>query len=159
MSVQRIYPSAVADCWGYEALQLVSSGRWEQALQLWTEQVDPAMLCVWVAEIIALGRTRDGQLLDEIRNWSVQKSDSLRWRIFHLAEDQGFDTPTGALGLSLFWSEGSMSLEGLEPIFPDSQLSRQMCHCMLLMWVIQSTDNPEEGARNLLTQWINEENK
>ncbi|MGQ6550911.1 hypothetical protein KGP17_22585 [Serratia sp. JSRIV001] len=155
MSEHLIYPSA----WGSEALQLVNTGRWEQALQLWTEQVAPARLCVWLAEIVALEQASDGQLLDQIRRWPVQKSDALRWRIFHLAEAQGFDTPAGALGLSLFWSEGSMSPEGLEPIFPVPQLSRQMCHCMLLMWVIQSIDNPDEGARNLLTQWINQENK
>lgn len=159
MSAHHIYSDYATNSWQVNAFEAISTGGWERALQLWAEHAAPAKLCVWLAARFAAEPIYHTPLLEEIRDWPTHKSDALRWRIFSLAEVQGFDTLAGALGLSLFWSDGSMSPEGFEPVFPESNLSRQMNHCVLLMWVTQTADNPNSVTRNLLTQWINQENK
>lgn len=144
--------------WQPEALRLLSAGRWENALSLWVQQATPRALSLWLLQ--RLYERKDpvcASLLDEMQRWYAQPEESLRWQIFQHAEVLGFDTPAGALALSLFWSEGSMSPEGLEPVYPKPHLSGEMRRCVLLMLATLHSDTPAEGAGHLLAQWMNQE--
>ncbi len=65
-------------------------------------------------------------------------------------------TEPRALALSLFWSQGSMSPEGLEAVYPEPHLSTGMLRCALLMLATRNADNPADGTRHLLMQWAQE---
>lgn len=148
-----------ASNWQIDAQQLIADGQWEEVLALWVQQTTTRTLGLWLIGCLRdIGQYTSGQLLDEMQRWYAEPNEKLRWQIFHRAEIHGFDTLAGALALSLFWSQGSMSPEGLEPVYPEPRLSAQMLHCVLLMLASLHTDNPADGTRYLLTQWINQEN-
>jgi len=153
------YPrSTPAANWQNDALQLVAAGRWEEVLTLWVQQATPRALSLWLLERLReIEPPAFALLLTEMHRWNTHPDEKLRWQIFHHAEILGFDTPAGALALSLFWSEGSMSPEGLEPIYPEPHLSAEMRRCVLLMLATRNTDTPAEGTRHLLAQWNNQE--
>lgn len=143
---------------GYVPLaQPFADDEWEEVLTRWVKQAEPRALSLWL-----LGRLRrceppaSAPLLDDMQRWVALPDEKLRWQIFHQAETLGFDTPAGALALSLFWSQGSMSPEGLEPVYPEPHLSAGMLHCALLMLVTRNADNPADGTRHLLMQWAQE---
>lgn len=145
-----------ASNWQVDAQQQIADGQWEEVLTVWVQQTEPRTLGLWL-----LGRLREmgqpAQLLDEMQRWYAEPDEKLRWQIFHHGEIQGFDTPVGALALSLFWSQGSMSPEGLEPVYPEPHLSAQMRRCVLLMLATRNTDSPADGTRHLLAQWARQE--
>lgn len=144
--------------WQSNALQLLAIGQWEEALTLWVKQAAPHTLSLWLLGCLRTsGQQTCAPLLEEIQHWYARPEEKLRWQIFHHAEILGFDTPAGALALSLFWSQGSMSPEGLEPVYPAPHLSAQMLRCVLLMLATQNTDSPLEGTGHLFTQWIHQE--
>lgn len=140
---------------GYVPLaQQFADDEWEEVLTRWVKQAEPRALSLWL-----LGRLRrceppsSAPLLDDMQRWVAVPDEKLRWQIFHHAEILGFDTPAGALALSLFWSQGSMSPEGLEPVYPGPHLSAGMLRCALLMLATRNADNPADGTRHLLMQW------
>lgn len=132
--------------------QQLASGNWEEALQLWSQQFDFKTI---VNQLTALLRrfasTETLPLLDDITRYARQPDEMLRWRIFEQAKDLGFNTPAGALALSLFWSQGSMSPPELEPVYPDPQLSPQLLNCALMMCACQLSESPAEGVSLLFS--------
>ncbi|RJT36255.1 DUF6931 family protein [Rahnella woolbedingensis] len=144
--------------WQRNALQLASTEQWEKSLTLWVEHVKSHELSLWLLKrIVALQHEGSTSLLGEMQRWYVEPEEKLRWKVFYHAEKLGFDTPAGALALSLFWSQGSMSPEGLEPVYPEPHLSGLMLRCVLVMLAALDTDSPARGAAGLLTQWFHQE--
>lgn len=142
---------------GQQAAQLIADSEWEEALTHWVKQADPRELSLWMLGCMRhIAHPDSTQLLDEMQLWYAEPDEKLRWQIFHHAEILGFDTPAGALALSLFWSQGSMSPEGVEPVYPEPHLSAVMRRCVLLMLATRNDDNPADGTRRLLAQWIQE---
>lgn len=145
--------------WQHNALQLATTGQWEEALTLWSEQATPDKLNLWLLKRLdGVKNASNTQLLGEMQRWITEPEEKLRWKIFHHAEKLGFDTPVGALALSLFWSQGSMSPEGLEPVYPEPHLSGLMRRCVLLMLATLNNDSPAKGTTALLAQWAHQEN-
>lgn len=153
------YPPHHPAASGQNESHLQSAGdRWEETLTLLVQRAEPQGLCLWLLRCLRLiAHPASAQLLDEMQRWYAQPDEKLRWQIFRHAEILGFDTPAGALALSLFWSQGSMSPEGLEPVYPEPHLSAEMRRCVLLMLATHNTDNPADGARRLLEQWAHQE--
>jgi len=148
------YPPAAH---GQSNMQQSADDQWEQVLTLWVKQADPRALSLWLLGCLRrIAHPACAQVLDEMQRWYAEPNEKLRWQIFHHAEILGFDTPAGALALSLFWSQGSMSPEGLEPVYPAPHLSGEMRRCVLLMLATRNTDNPADGTRRLLAQWTQE---
>ncbi|MEW7314510.1 hypothetical protein AB1E22_17710 [Buttiauxella gaviniae] len=136
----------------------IIEGQWEEVITSWVQHADARSLSLWLLRNLrAMGQHNDVHLLDEMQRWYEQPDEKLRWQIFRRAETLGFDTPAGALALSLFWSQGSMSPEGLEPVYPEPHLSTEMRRCVVLMLATRNADNPAEGTQRLLTQWLNQE--
>ncbi|RDA61907.1 hypothetical protein DVH07_18330 [Hafnia paralvei] len=94
-----------------------------------------------------------GLLLD-ITHGYQNPEDEIRWKIFNKASELGFGSPTGALALSLFWSVGSMSPIGLEPVYPPSELSTKMLHCVVMMCCNLLSDNPQIGIEKFISHSI-----
>jgi len=148
------YPPAAN---GHSNTQQSADDQWQEALILWVKQADPRALSLWLLGCLRyIAQPASAQLLDEMQRWYAEPDEKLRWQIFRHAETLGFDTPAGALALSLFWSQGSMSPEGLEPVYPQPHLSGEMRRCVLLMLATRNTDNPADGTRRLLAQWTQE---
>lgn len=151
------YPHQV-EGWQSDAQQLIAAGRWEEALTLWVQQTPQQALNRWLITCLRkLNCPDSAPLLEKMQHWYAQPEEKLRWQIFNDAEILGFDTPAGALALSLFWSQGSMSPEGLEPVYPEPHLSGKMSQCVLLMLATQNSDNVVASTAHLLTQWANQE--
>lgn len=141
----------------HQQVQKREATPWMDELDHWVRQAEPRALSLWLVGRLRTITHSDGlPLLDEICRWYAHPDEQLRWQIFHHAESQGFDTPAGSLALSLFWSQGSMSPEGLAPVYPEPHLSGEMLRCVLLMLAAQSADNPAEGFHHLLAQWTQE---
>jgi hypothetical protein len=136
---------------------LIADEQWEEALTRWVKHAEPRALSLWLLGCLRhIAHPASAQLLDEMQRWYAEPDEKLRWQIFHHAEILGFDTPVGALALALFWSQGSISPEGLEPVYPEPHLSAEMRRCVLLMLATSNTDNPAVGTRRLLAQWTQE---
>ncbi|MEZ2578325.1 DUF6931 family protein [Buttiauxella ferragutiae] len=130
---------------------LLNEGQWEEAIRVWMTSLPVPVLALKLAEQLRNTQPPDTHhLLEAIYKWYHQPEETLRWEIFEQAKEVGFSTPSGALALSLFWSQGSMSPAGLEPIYPDLQLSGQMLHCALVMHIAHLADTPVESVR----QWL-----
>ncbi|NIF32448.1 hypothetical protein F3J29_09885 [Enterobacter sp. Cy-643] len=97
-------------------------------------------------------------LLDDIALQYREPSNERRWPLFERASAAGFSTLPGALALSQFWATGSMSPDGLEPVYPDPQMSPQILHSLLVILAIQLAENPAEGASQLIELCTKEEN-
>lgn len=131
-----------------------ANSSWEDVLTQWAKNADPHTLSQWLIIIIRpISPLSAIPLLDKMQRWYSNQDEKLRWEIFHHAESIGFDTPAGALALSLFWSQGSMSPEGLEPVYPEPHLSTEMRRSVLMMLATYNSDYPADGAYNLLARW------
>ncbi|PTA91834.1 hypothetical protein CWM66_11545 [Kosakonia sp. H7A] len=132
--------------------QQLACGNWEEALQQWRQQYDFKTVVSQLTALLRRFASTDAlPLLDDIARYGRQPDETLRWRIFEQAKELGFNTPVGALALSLFWSQGSMSPPDLEPVYPDPQLSQQILNCALVMSACQLSDSPTEGVRLLFS--------
>lgn len=131
--------------------QLLEADQWEEALRQWALRFTPQTLGIRLCALLRKVTPASlHPLLEAIAQCYHQPDDTQRWAIFEQAQAVGFTTPVGALALSLFWSQGSMSPEGLEPVYPDPQLSPQMLHCALVMYVTRLAESPVDGVRQLL---------
>lgn len=143
-----------------ESMYFINSNEWEKALIFLEENTHFKTLSLWLTHQLARQTCiATIELLSNIRIWLSQSEDKLRWEIFEQSKSLGFNTPAGMLGLSIFWSQGSMSPEGFEPICPDPTASKGILHCVLLMLATSDIHGPEEGARNLITQWVDWESQ
>lgn len=126
---------------------------WEETLRQWSLTLPPVMLGLRLTALLReVMPTTFHSLLDAIAQQYRQPEEKQRWQILEQAKKLGFSTPVGALALSQFWSHGSMSPDGLEPVYPEPELSPQMLHCALVMLVAQLAENPTDGVRQLIAR-------
>ncbi|PIJ48246.1 hypothetical protein BL250_14445 [Erwinia sp. OLTSP20] len=128
---------------------------WHAELQQWAQRFSPQVLGTRLALLLRQCPPADANrqaLLDAIIQQYRQPDEQRRWHIFEQAKKAGFNTATGALALSLFWSAGSMAPEGLAPVYPQPHLSPQMLQCALLLCATQLAENPAEGVQQLIAR-------
>lgn len=141
------------------AAQLMIAERWEDALaSVAADSVQEKLLAWTLQKALARPESQEPamqQCASEIHQWLANPDDDRRFRIFQQAEQLGFDTPVGALGLSLFWMQGSMTPAEFDAVYPEPHLSRLMLHCALklLSVAIAAEDPPLKGAQTLLSEW------
>lgn len=142
--------------WPENAEALLAQGEWEAMLILWLEQ-QPYHRALYKTHA-CLSAVPDDSVWQrchaDIAQWLREPDEALRWRIFQHGNLLGFSSPLGALALSLFWSQGSMTPTGLDAVYPDPELSPAMLLCSLksscLMLAIEEA--PLVGARALMAQ-------
>lgn len=145
--------------WYENTVTLLAVKQWEDALAYMVSEHPAEKLMGWVLKRIQASPAAQSDVMQqcaqEIALWLKDHDDARRWRIFQQAEMLGFDTPLGALGLSLFWLQGSMTPAELEPVYPEKHLSPLMLHCALkLLCVSQAADDaPLIGAQKLVSEW------
>jgi len=128
-------------------------GLWEETLRQWAQTFSPPVLGMRLTALLRQITSDDlHPLLEAIAQEYRQPEDERRWQIFDQAKALDFSSPIGALALSQFWSHGSMSPEGLPPVYPQAQLSVQMLHCALVTLAAQLAENPAEGACQLIAR-------
>ena len=141
------------------ASQMMFAEQWEDALASVVADSPPRKLLAWTLQQaltrMDLQESPQKQCASEIQQWLAEPDDERRFRIFKQAELLGFDTPVGALGLSLFWMQGSMTPAEFDAVYPEPHLSHQMllCALKLLSVVISAQDAPLKGAQILLAEW------
>ncbi|KDY89231.1 hypothetical protein AC21_4346 [Escherichia coli 2-474-04_S3_C2] len=100
--------------------QMLVQGQWQDALDFWIQNTDSLTLIKWLAQFISQSSSEeDSVLLLSIVKWN-EGDDEQRWEIFKNSESAGFSTQTGALGLSLFVSQGSLSPAPYNPVHAPS---------------------------------------
>ncbi|TDS97685.1 hypothetical protein EDF78_10160 [Rahnella sp. BIGb0236] len=141
------------------AAQLMMTEQWEDALASVVADSPQEKLLAWTLQQ-ALNQPGSAeqpvqQCASEIRQWLAEHDDARRFRIFQQAEQLGFDTPVGALGLAVFWMDGSMTPAEFDAVYPEAHLSRLMllCALKLLSVGIAAENAPLTGAQTLLAQW------
>lgn len=145
---------------GFPLQYPLTPDNWREALRQWSMSVPAKALG---PRLVALLKTVTPQvpgmssLQDDMFLWYQQPDDALRWRIFEKAKAIGLSTPTGALALSLFWSQGSMAPAGLDPVYPAPEISPQMLQSALVMFVIQLADTPVESMNRFFELWMSTE--
>lgn len=82
----------------------------------------------WAAEAVAsvqAGRIPAPQLaaLEAVRQWLAEPGDQHRRACWTASETSGLDTAAGLVALAVYFSEGSLSPEGLPPVAPAPHLA------------------------------------
>jgi len=162
MKEKLMTPEGIARCRiadsGYEnALNLMVTNLWEDALACLVQDAAPEKVLGWALQQVNSLPLDEAarQCAADISQWLKTHDDALRRTIFQQAEGLGFDTPLGALGLSLFWMQGSMTPDEFEAVYPEPHLATLMLHCGLkqLAVLLAAGNAPLTGAQHLLTQW------
>lgn len=100
--------------------QMLAQGQWKNALDFWINKTDSLTLIKWLAQFISQSSSEEDSVrLQSIVKWK-EGDDEQRWEIFKNSESAGFSTQTGALGLSLFLSQGSLSPAPYDPVYAPS---------------------------------------
>ncbi|WP_414148820.1 DUF6931 family protein [Erwinia sp. BNK-24-b] len=139
---------------------LLSARRWEDALAYWVENVPVQELLEKVLPIIVDSADSEEQIcVNAIRGWLKERNDAARRHIFEQAESLGFATPLGAIGLALFWMDGSLTPPECEPVYAEKHLAPLMlCTAVKLLSVSLAADNPPvAGAKLLFSRGYNME--
>lgn len=135
-------------------------GKWELAISDFTESYSHHDLLTWLVNFHLDDPESEGCVKD-MRRWLRHPDEELRWKIFEQAQTLGFSHRVGATGLSLFWSQGSMTAEGLEPVYPESHLSGQMLLCALKLVCVRLSEDEalSQGAYQLFSHWFEQKRK
>ncbi|MHA0273230.1 DUF6931 family protein [Enterobacter ludwigii] len=162
MKEKLMTPEGIAGCRitdsSYEnALNLMVTNLWEDALACLVLDAAQEKVLGWALQqvnVLPLDEAAQ-QCAGEISQWLKTHDDALRRTIFQQAEALGFDTPVGALGLALFWMQGSMTPDEFDAVYPEPHLSPLMLHCALKQLAVQlAADTPPiTGAKIILAQW------
>ncbi|WP_447840907.1 DUF6931 family protein [Enterobacter bugandensis] len=157
MSPEGIAGCRIADS-GYEnALNLMMTGLWEDALACLVLDAPAEKVLGWALQQVNMLPLNEAetQCASTIGQWLKTHDDALRHSLYPQAEALGFDTPLGALGLALFWMQGSMTPDKFDAVYPEPHLAPLMLQCALKQLVVQlAADNaPITGAKTLLAQW------
>ncbi|ELI7922708.1 DUF6931 family protein [Yersinia enterocolitica] len=138
---------------------LLEAKNWEDALAYLVSNHPTDQLMTWilarlVTDTVALSQ-QEKRCSQEIIEWLKNHDDTCRWRIFNQADELGFDSPIGALGLALFWSKGSMTPAEFEAVYPEKHLTPLMLHCVLMLMSVRLAGEqaPFVGAQILVAHW------
>ena len=157
MTQEGLVRYRVNDSYYQNALNLMVINLWEDALACMVLDVAQEKVLASALQLVNEQPLSESarRCADNISMWLRTHDDALRRSIFQQAEALGFDTPLGALGLALFWMQGSMTPEEFEAVYPAPHLAPLMLHCALKQLAVQLTaDNPGvTGTQKLLAQW------
>ena len=135
--------------------QMLAQGQWQDALDFWIQNTDSLTLIKWLAQFISQSSSEeDSVLLLSIVKWN-EGDDEQRWEIFKNSESAGFSTQTGALGLSLFVSQGSLSPAPYNPVHAPSCSEKKIIYGVLITQSCKVHDTPDEGVFVLFQHWCN----
>ncbi|HFS2208464.1 TPA: type VI secretion protein [Escherichia coli] len=135
--------------------QMLLKGKWQDALNFWIENTDSLTLIKWLAQFISQSSSEeDSVLLQSIVKWK-EGDEEQRWEIFKNAESAGFSTQSGALGLSLFISQGSLSPTSYPPVHAPSCSEKKIIYGILMNQSCKCYDTPVEGIVFLFQHWCN----
>ncbi|APK96821.1 type VI secretion protein (plasmid) [Escherichia coli] len=135
--------------------QMLVKGKWQEALDFWINNTDSLTLIKWLAQFISQSSSEeDLVLLQSIFKWK-EGDDEQRWKIFKNSEAAGFSTQTGALGLSLFVSQGSLSPAPYDPVHAPSCSEKKIIYGVLMDQSCKYYDTPDEGVFFLFQHWCN----
>ncbi|WP_426472828.1 DUF6931 family protein [Escherichia marmotae] len=135
--------------------QMLVKGKWQEALDFWINNTDSLILIKWLAQFISQSSSEeDSLLLQSIVKWK-EGDDEQRWEIFKNSESSGFSTQTGALGLSLFISQGSLSPAPYDPVHAPSCSEKKIIYGVLMDQSCKYYNTPDEGVFFLFQHWCN----
>lgn len=135
--------------------QMLAKEQWQDALDFWIKNTDSLTLIKWLAQFISQSSSEEESvLLQSIVKWK-EGDDEQRWEIFKKSESAGFSTQTGALGLSLFISQGSLSPAPYDPVYAPSCSEKKIIYGVLMAQSCKSYDLPDEGVFFLFQHWCN----
>ena len=135
--------------------QMLVQGQWKNALDFWINKTDSLTLIKWLAQFISQSSSEEDSVrLQSIVKWK-EGDDEQRWEIFKNSESAGFSTQTGALGLSLFLSQGSLSPAPYDPVYAPSCSEKKIIYGVLMTQSCKSHDTPDEGVFFLFQHWCN----
>ena len=135
--------------------QMLVKGKWQEALDFWINNTDSLTLIKWLAQFVSQSSSEeDSVLLQSIVKWK-EGDDEQRWEIFKNSESAGFSTQTGALGLSLFVSQGSLSPAPYDPVHAPSCSEKKIIYGVLMEQSCQYYYTPDEGVFYLFQHWCN----
>lgn len=163
MTITKIMsPEGIAEirgsvCWQENMRILLTPARWEDALACWINACTPEKMIAWLLPYVCrtLPQNESPRAFEaDIRHWLKTDEDNCRWRIFQQAETLGFATPSGALGLSVFWT-GSLTQPEYEAVYAEKHLCPLMlCTALRLLSIRLAGDLPPyRGAQQLYSQW------
>lgn len=133
---------------------------WENEIKSLDEKSELSHLIVWIASILVPSASPEiSTLLKRINKYFDTPSPDLRWEVFRRAENIGFTTPSGLLGLALFLVEGSMSPEEYEPVYPPEGVVEKIINCILELLALSKYECHSTGAEMLFTDWCNYKRK
>ncbi|EQA1624833.1 DUF6931 family protein [Enterobacter asburiae] len=143
--------------WQENMLTLLTAARWEDALAYWVNACAPEKLIAWLVPHVVrtLPQSASARAFEaDIRHWLKTYEDNCRWRLFHQAESLGFATPSGALGLSIFWT-GSLTQPEYEAVYAEKHLPPLMLCTVLRLLSIRLAGSfpPCCGAQQLFSLW------
>ncbi|WP_433960500.1 DUF6931 family protein [Escherichia coli] len=135
--------------------QMLAKEKWQEALNFWVNNSDSLILIKWLAKSISQSSSEeDAIFLQSIVKWQ-EGEDEERWEIFKNAESVGFTTQPGALGLSLFISQGSISPPPYDPVYAPSYSEKKIIYGILINQSCIVSDTPDVGVVCLFQHWCN----
>ncbi|MFA3763169.1 hypothetical protein [Yersinia sp. 2466 StPb PI] len=138
---------------------LLGTNNWEDALAYLVSNHPTDKLMTWILAQLMVDTAslsqQEKRCAQEILEWLKNRDDACRWCIFNQADELGFDSLMGMLGLALFWSKGSMTPAEFEAVYPEKHLAPVMLHCVLMLISIRLAGEqaPIRGAQTLVAQW------
>lgn len=154
-------PSCEQQTVAAEFSRSLAAGEWEETLRDFTERYPYRDLLAWIVNFPLDEAPESQRCLNDMRRWIAKPDEDLRRQIFTQAQTIGFSHVVGALGLSLFWSQGSMTAVELEPVYPQLHLSGLMllCALKLLCSELAADDTLPQGAHRLLSHWFGQQSQ
>jgi len=135
--------------------QMLAKDKWQDALNFWINNTDSLILIKWLAKSISQSSSEeDDVFLQSIVKWQ-EGDDEERWAIFKKSESVGFTTQLGALGLSLFISQGSISPPPYDPVYAPSYSEKKIIYGILINQSCIVSDTPDVGVVCLFQHWCN----
>lgn len=143
--------------WQENMRNLLTPAHWEDALAYWVNVCSAEKLIAWVLPYVSgtLPQNESTHAFEaDIKHWLHTHDNACRWRVFHQAEMQGFDTPSGALGLSVFWM-GSLTQPAYEAVYAEKHLPALMLSTVLRLLSVRLAGPlpPCSGAQQLFSLW------
>jgi hypothetical protein len=109
-----------------------------------------AYLCVRFAARRANSKFETSEAMDAAENWLRERDDSLRYRAYQCAANEGFDKPGALVGLAAFLSGASVTPPNLHPTPPPPFAS---CSAALSAVRIAQGDRPDRPLVRAEEAW------
>ncbi|EBN7971019.1 hypothetical protein BH006_06870 [Salmonella enterica] len=96
--------------------------RWDGPLTHWIENHPVEVVQEWIVKYGLRHQLFEGEdarrLATDILTYLHHHDEALRWSVFYQLDGAGIGDILGSVGLSVFWSGGSLTPEGQPPVYP-----------------------------------------